>query len=69
MGFAFLGISVTSFGASQALICEADPPGTCPESLDVLIAGLGVGLMILGFALALYRRGPLPPLVIRLPKP
>jgi hypothetical protein len=64
----FVGIFVTSFGASQAIICSANPPGTCTESLDEVIAGLGAFLMIVGFALMLYRRGPSPPLEVRVPR-
>lgn len=68
MGFVFIGIFVASIGGSQAVICSGNPAGACPSSLDELIAGFGACLMIVGFALMLYRRKPLPPLLIRVPK-
>jgi hypothetical protein len=68
MGFVFVGIFVTSFGASQTFICSGNPPGTCPGSLDELIAVLGACLMIIGFAMMLFRRRPPPPLRITVPE-
>jgi hypothetical protein len=68
VGCVLVGISVTSVATSLAASCSESGSAGCSVTLGVATAAIGVGTMIVGFALMFIRRQTPPLLLIRLPK-
>jgi|GEM_PF-618683 uncharacterized membrane protein len=68
MGLVFIGIFLTSLGASLGADCGGSYPETCSAATYWAVAVWGVCLMIIGFAVMSVKSRPSPPLLIRMPK-